>query len=224
MTCLAALPNFGSLSFNYIDGIVAVWLIIGIILGRKGGMTQQLLPCLKWIAIAAVAGLFYGPLASIIYKSTTGAVTQLWSKVIAYVIIALAINMVFIWIKAAIGEKLTGSDYFGGYEYYLGMLAGLIRFACIFIVLCAIMHVRVYTLADLAEDEKEQRKNFEDIRFPTYSSVQYAILRESFTGRSIDQYLHPILISSTNPEAAHAETPASKSQSQIDSIIGPPKK
>jgi len=223
MTCLAALPSFGGLSFNYVDGIVTAWLIVGILIGRKHGMTQEVLPCMKWLAIVILAGLFCAPFSSVIYQNTAGAFTQLWAKVTAYLIIALAINMIFISIKGAIGEKLTGSDYFGRNEYYLGMLAGMVRFACIFLALCAIMHVRVYTLADLAEDEKAQRKSFEDIRFPTYSSVQYAILKESYSGRLIEDHLHPLLIpSSTTPPPA--ETLAHKSQDAINSILGPPKK
>ena len=221
--CMAALPAFGGISYNYVDGIIIVWLIVGIILGRKHGMTQELLPTLKWLAIVVLAGLFYLPLSVVIFKNTAGAFSHLWADITAYFVIAFAINLVFIWIKEAIGEKLTGSDYFGRNEYYLGMLAGLIRYACIVVVLCAIMHSRVYTVAELADIEKAQKKSFEDIRFPTYPSVQYAILTESYTGRLIVDHLHPLLIASSGPTKT-AETSAKKTQDTINMILGPPKK
>lgn len=221
--CMAALPAFGGMKFNYFDGIVAVWLIVGIIIGRKHGMTQEVLPTMKWLAIVILAGLFYLPFSTIIFNNTAGAFNHLWSNISAYAVIAFAINLVFIWIKDAIGEKLTGSDHFGRYEYYFGMLAGLLRFACIIVVMCAIMHSRVYTPAELADLEKTQKKNFEDIRFPTYPSVQFAILTESCTGRLIVDHLHQVLIASVWASKP-AETPAKKSQMQIDAILGSPKK
>jgi hypothetical protein len=148
---------------------------------------------------------------------------MLWANITAYVLIGFAINLVFIWIKEGIGEKLTGSDYFGRNEYYLGMLAGLVHFACIIIALVSLMHSRVYTPAELADIEKFQKKNFEDIRFPTYPSVQFAVLSESFTGRSIVNYLHPVLIESTYARKP-VESFAKKQNDAINDILGQPKK
>jgi hypothetical protein len=127
------------------------------------------------------------------------------------------------WIKQLIGEKLTGSDLFGRSEYYLGMMAGLVRFACMIIVLIALMHSRVYTRAELAETEKFQKKSFEDIRFPTYGTIQHAVLAESYTGRLIQANLYPVLIASI-PTGRPGETIAQKSQETINEILGAQKK
>ncbi len=220
---MAALPAFNGISYGYFDGIVVVWLLIGIFRGRKRGMTQELLPTLQWLAIVILAGLFYLPFSVVIFQNTSGAFNHLWSNVTAYVLIAFAINLFFIWIKQSIAEKLTGSDLFGGKEYYLGMMAGLLRFACMIIVLCALMHSRVYTQAELADIEKFQKKSFEDIRFPTYPSIQHAVLAESFTGRLIQANLSRVLISSA-PAGKPAETIAQKRQNTINAILGPQKK
>jgi uncharacterized membrane protein required for colicin V production len=220
---MAALPNFSGISYGYFDGVVAVWLLIGIFRGRKRGMTQELLPTLQWLAIVILAGLFYLPFSVVIFQNTSGAFNRLWSNVAAYVLIAFAINLFFMWIKQLIGEKLTGSDYFGRSEYYLGMLAGLVRFACMIVVLCALMHSRVYTQAELADIEKFQKKSFEDIRFPTYPSIQHAVLAESCTGRLIQANLYRVLITPV-PAGKPAETIAQKRQETINAILGPQKK
>jgi hypothetical protein len=102
-------------------------------------------------------------------------------------------------------------------------MAGLLRFACMLVVLCALMNSRVYTAAELAEDEKIQKKNFEDIRFPTYLSVQHTILVESFTGRVIEDNLHQVLIAPVKPEQP-TETIAKKREDTINAILGPQKK
>jgi uncharacterized membrane protein required for colicin V production len=220
---MAALPVLSGISYGVFDGVVVVWLLIGIFRGRKRGMSQELLPTLQWLAIVILAGLFYSPFSVAIFQNTSGAFTHLWSNVTAYLLIAFAINLFFIWLKQTIGEKLTGSDLFGRNEYYLGMMAGLVRYACMLIVLCALMHSRVYTQAELAETEKFQKKSFEDIRFPTYGSIQHAVLSESYSGRLIQANLYRFLIASVSARNP-AETIAQKRQETINEILGPPKK
>jgi len=221
--CMAALPALSGISYGYFDGIIAVWLLIGIFRGRKRGMSQELLPTLQWLAIVILAGLFYPPLSGAIFQNTSGAFNHLWSNITAYVLIAFAINLFFIWLKQTIGEKLTGSDLFGRSEYYLGMMAGLVRFACMIVVLCALVHSRVYTRAELEETEKFQKKSFEDIRFPTYGSIQHALLTESYAGRFIQANLSRFLIASASA-AKPGETIAQKRQETINEILGAPKK
>jgi hypothetical protein len=103
------------------------------------------------------------------------------------------------------------------------MMAGLLRFACMVVVLCALMNSRVYTRAELAETEKMQKKNFEDIRFPTYGAIQHAILTESYAGRWIEGNLYRVLIASV-AEGKPAKTPAQKRQDTLNLILGPQKK
>ncbi len=197
------------MSANYIDCVLVAWLLAGLLLGRRRGATQEVLPAIQWILIAALAGLFYAPVSGLIFQSTAGSFTHLWANITAYGAIAFVIHLFFVWLKQGLEDKITGSDYFGRSEYYLGMFAGLIRFACIFIVLCAFMHARIVTPAELAETEKMQKKNFEGVRFPTYGSVQHSLLAESFSGRLIQQNLGLLLIT-TSPSAKPAATIAQR--------------
>lgn len=220
MIFMAALPAF---SFDYVDVVVAVWLVIGVIRGRKRGMTQEVLPTIEWVAIVVLAGLFYAPFSTFIFKSTSGSISHLWSNISAYLVIAFAIHLLFLWIKQMLGEKLTGSDTFGRAEYYLGMLSGLVRFTCMVIVVCALMNSRVYTAAELAENAKAQKVNLEGINMPTYMSIQHAILKESFSGRLIEDNLSRVLIADTKPSTP-AESMAKKKEDSINAILGPVKK
>jgi uncharacterized membrane protein required for colicin V production len=225
MLLLAGLPAFlKGASFNYFDIIVIGWLLVGFARGRSHGMTRELLPTIQWVLIVVLAGLFYSPLSSLIYQGTSHAFNRLWSNITAYVLIGFAIHLFFLWIKQGVGDKLAGSDYFGRAEYYLGMTAGFLRFAAILIVMCALMHSRIYTQAELAEDEKVQKKNFEDIRFPTYMSVQHTILLESITGRLMEKGLHPVLIVSTTGSKASTETLGQRRDDALNAILGPTKK
>jgi len=221
---MVALPKVNALPINYFDVFVVVWLLIGIFRGRKRGMTQELLPTLQWLGILTLAGLFYGPISDAIFKYTSGAFSLLWANVTGYVLIGFAVHLAYLWVKQAFGEKLTGSDYFGRYEYYLGMVAGLVRFACIIVVLCAVMHSRVYTPAELAEDEKWQKKNLEEVRIPTYLSVQHSVLQESFTGQFLETHLSRVLIVSVSPNKKTTESLAGKKEDTINAILGPAKK
>jgi uncharacterized membrane protein required for colicin V production len=221
---MAMLPAINAKSFNYVDGVFAAWLIVGVILGRKRGMTQELLPTLKWVATVVLAGLFYLPFSAFIFKNANGAFSLLTTKIIAYIAIAFVVNLVFISIKQAIGEKLSGSDFFGRAEYYLGMTSGVVHAACILIVLVALMNSRVYSDAELAETAKIQKKNFEDISFPTYGSIQHAVLTESFSGKLIKGNLSRVLIASASDNTPPPETPGKKKEDLIKEILGPVKK
>jgi len=217
MQILAILAGWSRPNLNYVDLIVAVWLIIGLLRGRKRGMTQELLPTLQWVAIVVVAGLFYKPFAVVIKQYAQ--FEQLWSNILAYLLIAFGVHLVYLWVKHVIHEKLIGSDIFGRAEYYLGMVAGVIQFACMVIVACALMNSRVYTRAELAKTEKIQSDAFSDIRFPTYGTIQQAVLFQSFSGTLVETNLHSLLIASSTPRPK-GETLAHRREQMIDDIIG----
>src|SRR6202012_4952568 len=103
----------------------------------------------------------------------------LWSNIVAYVFIGFGVHLVYLWTKHLIQQKLVGSDLFGRAEYYFGMVAGMIAFACMLIVACALMNSRIYTKAELASTEKAQSDAFSDIRFPTFGSIQQEVLFQS---------------------------------------------
>jgi len=213
------------LSFNYFDVFVVLWLMLGIYLGRKRGMSQEVLPMLQWIIIMVLAGLFYAPIAQFLHQNAN--LGNVLAAVIGYVLVGLVVHFIFLWIKNAIGEKLVGSDMFGRGEYYLGMTAGAIRFACILVCLIAVMNVRIISAEEMARTEKVQEKNFEGIRFPTYGSIQHAILFDSLSGRAVKANLNNFLIASTTSQGGKSggsESVAKRKEQELNDILGAPKK
>ena len=67
MICAVALSAWLTrLKYDYFDAFVVVWLIIGLLWGRKRGMSQELLPTLQWIGIVVIAGIFYRSLSPLV--------------------------------------------------------------------------------------------------------------------------------------------------------------
>jgi hypothetical protein len=115
-------------------------------------------------------------------------------------------------------------DPFGRAEFYLGMMAGVVRFACMLLVGLALMNSYVQTAAELAQTEKFQEAWFSDIRFPTYGEFQQEVLFKSFTGNLVESNLKSVLIASVNAPNAPANTQkkesiAQKKNQEIDDIL-----
>jgi uncharacterized membrane protein required for colicin V production len=212
---------FAHLSFNYFDILVVVWLLIGVLRGRKRGMSQELLPLTKWITLIIIAGLCYRFPAGLM-QSYLGF-SPVPANVTSYLLIAVIIQLIFSAIKNAIGEKIVGGDLFGRGEYYLGMIAGPLRFACMVIFLLSLLHARIVSKEELAETEKMQKQNFEDIRFPTYGSIQQAWLVTSLTGRNVQTYMPTLLINSPSnapsSKKGSSDTIAHREQDTINRVL-----
>jgi uncharacterized membrane protein required for colicin V production len=223
MQLAAFAPTLNRLPINYVDLIVVVWLIIGLLYGRKRGMTQELLPMIQWVAIVVLAGFFYHPFSIIIREYAH--FDHLWCNILAYLLIAFGVHLIYLWIKHLIHQKLIGSDLFGRAEYYFGMLAGLVRFACMLVVVCALMNARIITSAELAKTEKAQSDAFSDIRFPTYGSIQQSVLFESYSGRLVEANLNPVLIATvTGPGAVKGENLKQQQERMVNEILDSHKK
>jgi uncharacterized membrane protein required for colicin V production len=216
-------PKVDYAKFNYFDVIVIVWLIIGLLRGRKRGMSQELLPTLQWLAIVIVGGMFYSSLSPLVHQYAQFG--TLWSNITAYFLIAVGIHLIYLWFKQMLGTKLVEKDPFGRAEFYLGMISGVVRFACIMLVALSLMNSYVETAAELAQTEKFQKDNFSDIRFPTYGEFQKDVLFKSFTGNLVETQLSPVLLASvTTPKTQKKDSMAQKKNQEIDDILGSGKK
>jgi uncharacterized membrane protein required for colicin V production len=223
MLVVALPPKVDYAKFNYFDLIVLVWLIVGLLRGRKRGMSQELLPTLQWLAIVIVCGMFYWSLSPTIHQYAQFG--TLWSNITAYFLIAVGIHLIYMWFKQMLATKLVEKDPFGRAEFYLGMTAGVVRFACMLLVAMSLMNSYVETAAELAQTEKFQKDNFSDIRFPTYGEFQQDVLFKSFTGNLVETQLKPILLASVAPtKTEKKDSMAQKKNQEIDDILGSGKK
>jgi hypothetical protein len=149
----------------------------------------------------------------------------LWSNITAYLLIILGVHVAYLWLRKILAEQLAKKDLFGRGEFYLGMVAGFVRFACMLVVGMALMNSRVATAAELAESEKFQAAWFSDIRFPTYGEFQQDVLFKSCAGIWVESNLKTVLIASeTSALSPKSESIAQKSNKIIEEIVGQPVK
>jgi uncharacterized membrane protein required for colicin V production len=221
---LAVLPPVvATARFDYFDTVAVGWLIIGLFRGRNRGMSQELLPLLQWLGIITAAGSLYLPFGLLIRQSTY--FSALWSNVTAYLLIAAGVHLIYMWFKQMLAAKLVEKNLFGRAEFYLGMMAGATRFACMLLAGIALMNSRVVTDAELAKTEKFQKDNFEEIRFPTYGQFQQDVLFKSFSGNWVRSNLTSVMMASvTNAPSPQVATNAPKNNKLIADVPGQPAK
>src|SRR2546428_13489488 len=180
------------LSVNWFDLLALVFIVVGVIVGRKRGMSSELLVVLQWLTIVFLAGMAAAPLGQML--ADLSGLSPLVTYITGYLLAAIAIKVVFFMIKRMAGEKLVASDVFGNFEYYLGMTAGLIRFACITLFVMALLNAKQVSKAELDAKLKEQLDWAGSIYIPPFGSIQRAVFEESLTGRAVKQYLSAELI------------------------------
>src|ERR1700690_3828494 len=192
-----------NLPLNWFDVVVVLILGFGIFRGRKNGMSKEILPLFEWLAVILVSGLFYALVPQLIAKLVK--LDPLIGNLLAYAILAAAVFLFFSLIKRTVGLKLFGSNLFGNAEYYFGMPAGLVRYACVLIFALAFLNARHYTAAQIEDGNKYQERWYGAHLFPDLYTVQSQVFEKSFTGPYIRKYLGVLLIeptttSGTNPE------------------------
>jgi hypothetical protein len=143
-----------------------------------------------------LAGIGYQPVAHLLLSFTS--VFGLLSMYVAtYMALALIITIIFSIIRKQVGAKLIGSDAFGSAEYYLGMIAGLFRYACILIVGMSFLHAPLYTAEQVKAKTKYQEDNFGTTFFLTVPELQRQVFKASLAGKFVDEYLQIVLITPT---------------------------
>ena len=187
--------NLGEFQLTWFDLVVLALIAYGVFRGRKRGMSEELLDVFQWLLIVVIGAMLYRPLGKLVSQSA--GFSLLLSNIIAYVLIALIIKLVFSMIKRNVGEKLVHSDAFGRFEYYLGMLAGTVRCLCILLFALSFLHAKFISDAERAATAKMQQDNFGSISFATIGSLQQSVFYESYSGQFIKKNLKEQLIQPT---------------------------
>src|SRR5688572_1053748 len=134
--------NLENFSVSWIDFAVVIVIMLGVLRGRKRGMSEELLDVVKWLCIVAVASFTYEPAGNFLSEKLPFGSLSCYLAV--YIAVILGFKLAFTLIKRQLGEKLVGSDVFGRAEYYLGMLAGGLRYTCVIFVVLAMLNARQY--------------------------------------------------------------------------------
>ena len=190
--------SLDNLPFNWFDVLLVIVLIVGLRQGRKHGMSEELIGMLMWIAIAVGCAIVYLPIGDLIAHNSIFSLLS--GYLMGYVGIALVITFTFIYLRRALGGKLVGSDIFGKSEFYLGMLAGVVRFSCILIAGVALLNARYYNPAEIQAAQKYQNDVYGSNFFPSLYEIQAQVFEKSLAGPWIKRELGFLLIKPTAPE------------------------
>jgi hypothetical protein len=188
-----------NLPFNWFDVVFMAVLCFGLWRGRRNGMTKEVMPMFQWLTLVLVCGMFY-PLFAPTYANTLGT-GKLASALLGYFTLALAVWLVFYILKRIFVPVLTGSNFFGGGEYYCGMFSGMVRFACILLAALALLQAPYYTQADIQASRAYKNrwfgggeKGYSGDFIPSIPEVQEQVFKKSFTGSYLTNYLGTLLI------------------------------
>ncbi len=185
----------GNLPVNWFDIFVVVMLFVGYLRGKKNGMSQESLAVMRWVAVMLLPAIAYEPLG--LWLANTAHLGKLSAFLIAYLVTALVVALILILLTGKLGEKLKGSDAFGKAEFYLAMPAGMLRFACVVIVLLALLNARYYSTAEVKAAQKYDQDNYGSSFFPHLYSIQDDVFKNSFIGSQVHQHLGFLLIKPT---------------------------
>lgn len=194
------------LPISAFDLVFVATLAIGIMRGRKHGMSEELLPMLTWLGIVIGCSLAYEPLGRFLFESSpslltaTGSLGVLSWYYIAYILVGIIIFAAFSALTRTMGGKLLGSDVFGRSEYYLGMGAGAVRFVCMLLVGMALLNACYVSPMEVQAREKYQRETYGgEVEFPGLNTAQTIVFKASFAGSWIKSHARFLLIKATRP-------------------------
>ena len=185
------------LTVTWFDLVFLAVLVFGLFRGRRNGLSRELIPLLQWVALVIVCGMGYPTVAQLLIQNFA------WGKAIAdvtgYVAVALVILIFFGFLKRLFTERLVKNDTFKSAEYYLGMPAGMIRFACMLLAALALVNAPFYSQQELTAQKAAAKANFgggmmSGSFFPSFNDVQDAIFNQSPVGHYIKSQLGLLLI------------------------------
>jgi uncharacterized membrane protein required for colicin V production len=191
--------SLDNLPFNWFDIGLMFLLLFGLQRGRRNGVSVELLGMLKWLAIVFGCAFAYEPVAGFITGSTT-VFSVFAANLLSYAAAALLVTFLFSLMNKAAGGKLFGSDAFGRSEFYLGMVASMVKVTCITFALLALLNARYFSPAEVNAELKYQNEIYGSDFFPSLYSIQSQVFVKSFTGPWIKKQLSWLLIKPTVPE------------------------
>jgi len=198
------------LPVNWFDAAVLLILVLGLARGRKNGMSKETLRVFQWLSVVIVCGFCYQAAAQAVIN--IAAWNRPASYVTGYLMLAFLVWIIFVVLKRLLVPRLTGSNFFGGGEYYLGMFSGMIRFACMLFFALALLNAPVYTQAEIQAHRAYVKRWFGGGIYggnyiPDLQTVQESVFKKSCLGPYIKDYLGTMLI---NVEPSQSPTPAAK--------------
>lgn len=223
---IAAVTAPTKLLFNWFDLALVFIVAFGFWRGRKNGMSKEFVPVLQWLVTVIGGAVGYRPLGDLLIRQ--GVVKYVFGKnfeeltaayLTAYLLIALVVLVVFSTFKRKAKARLEGSTLFGDSEYYLGIVAGVLRYFSILLFALALLNAPVYSQADILRAKAYNNRwfggglsGYSGDFFPSVSEVQASIFKDSLTGPFLKNGLSVLLI---NTVSDHLIKPGGQGEMQI---------
>jgi len=198
----------GKLLFNWFDIALVLVIVFGLWRGRSHGMSKEFLPVTQWLVMILAAAFSYHPLGDRLIQ--LGYNRNVFGKnfneltvayLTSYLAVAIAVFIVFSFIKRAFKARIEGSNAFGSGEYYLGMISGAVRYLCMVIFALALLNAPYYSPADIIAAKAFSNREFggglsgfSGDFFPTLSETQVTIFKDSLAGPFLKSNLAVLLI------------------------------
>lgn len=218
------LDKFGA---DWFDLVVVGFLVIGFISGRKRGMSNELLPLFQWLLMVVIPSLYY----EIVGKKLMGVIPMptLLAYLGVYIFLALVIKLAFTIIKRMVGEKLVGSDLFGNWEFYFGMVAGMLRWVCVTIMLISVVGATYLRPEDVEANKQKQIKEYGSTFFPSLGELQRDIVYKSIVGKFArkhlsNQMIEPTAYVESNKPLLKRLEPGKETEKAVNDILNGGKK
>jgi uncharacterized membrane protein required for colicin V production len=210
-----------SLSIDWFDLVLAAALFVGVIRGRKRGMSGEMLPLLQWVVTIVVAAFTYAPLGKLLQSACGLSATT--CNIAVWIFEACILGWAFTALKHAVGDKISSADAFGKSEYYLGMLAGMARYVLILLFALSIVNAFYVSEAEKAALAKVQKDNLGSITlWPGLGMIQDDIFKRSLTGPVIMKHLGKFLMQpSGSASGAPRDNLRKRRERELDDITNP---
>lgn len=184
-----------SLPIGWFDIIVLALLVTGILRGRKHGMSEELLPLLRWLSAVAVAAILYKPIGLFIESQTL--LSKLSAFITAYLGCLLLVFILFAVLKRLSGGKPISAERFGKSEYYLGVMGGVVTVTCMLIVSLSFLNARKFTSKEIQTRQAYEKDVYGSSFFPTLDSMQVFVFKKSLTGSALQKMAGGLMIEPT---------------------------
>ncbi len=209
-------------SVGLFDVLLIIVVGLGIWRGKVRGISEELLDFLQWLVIIVAAGFLYGLVGDLLVQAK---LPRLWANMGGYVLVIIAVSVLFSFIKKSVGSKLVDSDFFGGWEYRLGMAAGAGRYFCMWVAILSLMSARYFDAAQVAAERKAQEKEVGLVLLPTWGMLNRMAFYDSYTGPYIRQYLAHQLMTPVGltHNAPNPNSLGKREQRVLDDVTSTPK-
>ncbi len=206
---------------GWVDFVTILVVLIGVVRGRKRGLSEELLDTTMWLIIVIAGAFLYRIMGNILVQKPI--LSLLTYYILSYIAVALAVKIIFVFIKKKFGQKMVESDIFGRLEFYGGMAAGSVRFLCMYLFALSLLHAPHYSPEYWEQRAKDVDYNYGSDFFPHPCKIQRSVFENSFTGKNTKKYLAILLIEQTDGSSRSVRDDTSlakRNERKIDAIMG----